>query len=165
MCHQWTQLAVSESLSRKTLLNNINKFFGEINSRYEPLSKDYQKKTESNQNCLIVNNIEAPDKLKARKSNVPGALPARFLKYASIIITPYLLNFSYTTNTIPSEWKKGYITPVLKETTNIAIDTLRPITQTNLYVKIMEGFMFHELYSQIIGKLNLSHYGAIRKFA
>lgn len=106
------------------------------------------------------------EKLNNKKSNVPNALPTRFLKYAAIHIVPYcthILNFSYKFKTVPSEWKKGFITPVPKVNNNISIDTLRPITQTNIFSKIMEGFMYQHIYDQVISKLNVFQFGAIKK--
>lgn len=163
------QLSVSESQPSLFILNKINAYFNEINSRYKPLPIGYSALQKCDSNCLSVSEIsvvKALEKLNPRKSNVPGALPARFLKYASVIISPFLchiLNYSYETNTIPCEWKKGFITPVPKEINNITIDTLRPITQTNLFAKIMEGFMFQRLYDQVISNLSKSQFGAIRK--
>ncbi len=106
------------------------------------------------------------EKLNARKSNVPGSLPAKFLKFAALQIVPYythVINYSFKEMIVPCEWKKGFITPVPKEAKNISIDTLRPITQTNIYSKVMEGFMFDKIYNQVISKLNINQYGALRK--
>lgn len=105
------------------------------------------------------------EKLKVIKSNVPGALPAKFLKFGAIHIVPYythIVNFRFSNFTVPSEWKYGYITPVPKELNNVNISNLRPITQTNIYSKIMEHFMYEKVYHQIISKLNPNQFGAIK---
>ncbi len=59
--------------------------------------------------------------------------------------------------------EKRVITSVPKDTTNIEIDTIRPITQTNIYSKNMEEFMFHRIYEQIISKLSAAQFFAIKK--
>lgn len=58
--------------------------------------------------------------------------------------------------------EKRYITPVPKDLKHISNDNLRPITQTNIYTKIMEHFMFNRIYDQVIEKLGPSQYIAIR---
>ncbi len=106
------------------------------------------------------------EKLNVKKSNVPGALPVKFLKFAAVHIVPFythIINYSFNNICVPSEWKNGYITPVPKDLSNVSIDNLRPITQTNVYCKIMEEFMFYKIYNQVISKLNSNQFGAIKK--
>ncbi len=110
--------------------------------------------------------LKSFEKLNPRKSNVPGALPAQFLKFAAVHIVPYythIVNFSFKYMVVPDEWKKGYITPIPKDTKNICIQNLRPITQTNIYGKTMEEYMFNKIYYQVIDKMNKNQFGAIRK--
>lgn len=40
---------------------------------------------------------------------------------------------------------------------------LRPVTQTNIYSKLLEGFMFNRIYDQVKCKLNENQYGGLRK--
>lgn len=107
-------------------------------------------------------------KLKIAKSNVPGALPTKFLKFAAVQIVPFythLINCSFKWKVVPSIWKKGFITPVPKGKSEISLDNIRPITQTCVYSKIMEEFMFRRIYNQVIDKLNPAQYGAIKKLS
>lgn len=161
------KLALSDNLSVKEMLNKINEHFSAISNRYAPI-KDTCIENLNIGDCLHVNEfnvLRSFEKLNVRKSNVPGALPAQFLKFAAIHIVPFythVINFSFSQMKVPTEWKKGYITPVPKDINNVSIDSLRPITQTNIYSKIMEEFMFNKIYNQVISKLNGSQYGAIK---
>ncbi len=161
------KIALSENVTVISALNSINEHFAKISNRFEAITNlDFINLNGSN--SLYVNELavmKSFENLNIRKSNVPGALPAKFLKFAALHIVPYythVINFSFKEMVVPSEWKKGFITPVPKEKTNISIETLRPITQTNIYSKIMEGFMFNKIHDQILSKLNKNQYGAIR---
>ncbi len=162
------KISLREKLSIQSTLNKLNAHYAEINNRYEPIQETLLTTTNSDE-CLYVSEIsvlKAFEKLNARKSNVPGALPARFLKFAAVHIVPmytHIINYSYKNSCVPTEWKKGFITPVPKDTSNIELETIRPIKQTNIYSKIMEEFMFRRIYDQVISKLNDSQFGAIKK--
>ncbi len=162
------KIALCDKLSLRETLNKINTYFAEINNRYKPLGEvligglNESDKLSVNEFAVL----RSFEKLNIRKSNVPGALPVRFLKFAAVHIVPlytHIINFSFSNICVPAEWKNGYITPVPKDPSNMCIENLRPITQTNVYCKIMEEFMFHKIYSQVIAKLNPNQFGAIKK--
>lgn len=162
------QISVSENISLLSTLNMINSHFSAINNRYEPI-KDMPKSEALSLNSLYVNEqtvLKCFEKLNLVKSNVPGALPTRFLKFAAVHIVPlitHIFNFSFKNYCVPNEWKKGFITPVPKDLNNVCIENLRPITQTDILCKMMEGFMFKRIYDQIKGKLSFGQFGGIKK--
>ncbi len=162
------KIALSEQINMHSALNQINEHFAAICNRYDPI-KCLNTTNVNSAKSLCVNEFQVLrsfENLNTSKSNVPGSLPAKFLKFAAVHIVPHythIINFSFQKMTVPSEWKKGYITPVPKEINSITIDSLRPITQTNIYSKIMEGFMLNKIYRQVLNKLNKNQYGALRK--
>lgn len=150
------------------MLNSINLHFSKISNTYEPLGK-IDLVVNTKESCLQINELNVLkmfDKISLKKSNVPGALPVKFLKQAAVHIVPiytHIINFSYKNYRVPTEWKKGFITPLHKDPNNLSIDNLRPITQTNVFSKIMENFMYDKLYKQIIDKIDINQYGTIKK--
>lgn len=162
------KIALHEKLSTHETLNKINSHFAEINNRYDPVQGFSESESKSNKTLCVseLAVLRAFEKLKVHKSNVPGALPVKFLKFAAIHIVPFythIVNYSFTNICVPNQWKCGFITPVPKDLNNICVENLRPITQTNVYSKIMEQFMFDRIYNQIITKLNENQFGAIKK--
>lgn len=151
------KIALSENMTTRVTLNKINEHFAKISNRYEAI-KNLHFINLNSSDSLYVSELEVLksfENLNIRKFNVTGALPAQFLKFAGVHIVPYythIINFSFKEMIVPCEWKKRFITPGPKDNNNICIDTLRPITQTNIYSKIMEGFMFNKIQNQILGK-------------
>ncbi len=162
------KIALSGKIPTSSALNQINEHFCAISTRYEAI-REINFIGVNSANCLHVNEfsvLRSFEKLNLHKSNVPGALPAQFLKFAAVHIVPYythVVNYSFKHMKVPSDWKKGYITPIQKNPNNISVDSLRPITQTNIYSKIMEQFMFEKIYNQVINKLDTNQYGAVRR--
>lgn len=74
-----------------------------------------------------------------------------------------ILNESFATFTVPDCWKIGFVTPLLKKVTCSSLDDVRAITQTDVFSKIAESFMFDRIYSQIIDKINVNQFGALKK--
>ena len=58
---------------------------------------------------------------------------------------PYVLSdifkLSFDKGIVPDEWKVGYVTVIPKKGNTLYVDNLRPITQTNVLMKIFEKIM------------------------
>ncbi len=114
----------SNTTDIQQMLNRINKHFSKISNTYEPLG-NINLKVKTNKFCLQTNELAVLkmfDKPSVKKSNVPGALPVKFLKLASVHIVPiytHIINFSYHKYQVPTAWKKGYITLLQKDINNL----------------------------------------------
>lgn len=58
--------------------------------------------------------------------------------------------------------EKGYVTPLLKKVTCNSLNDIRAITQTDVFSKLAESFMFDNLYKQVEGKINLNQFGSLK---
>ncbi len=78
-----------------------------------------------------------PDKL----SSTPDKLPAYFLKRIAVpICFPlcYIFNFSMKSGTVPSLWKRAFVTPVYKKGPAERAVNYRPVSLTSVVCKVME---------------------------
>ena len=51
---------------------------------------------------------------------------------------PYLLNLSIKSQVVPSQWKSANITPILKESPVSIMEQLRPISVTDIFIRLFE---------------------------
>lgn len=110
--------------------------------------------------------IKILSKLRIKKSNSPGLVPTILLKSAKEFISPLLANIisqSFESFTVPNSWKIGYVTPLAKKAKVVSLNDLRSITQTDIFFKVAEQFMFDKLYTQLESKINPNQYGCLWK--
>ena len=119
--------------------------------------------------CLVVTKEQVGSligKLKVKKGNIPGLLPTWLVKLSQDFISPLLtdiINESFQSCLVPSCWKSGFVTPLFKKCIFTSLDDLRSITQTEIFSKITESFMYDHLYNELESKLSFSQFGSIKK--
>ena len=80
---------------------------------------------------------------------IPYWIWGDYAQYLASIITR-ILNFSLSQQYIPLKWKLANITPIPKEFPVMECSQLRPISLTNIIMRILEKIVFkHEIYSQV----------------
>ena len=79
--------------------------------------------------------------LKCHKASGPDDIPAKFLHdYATEIgpIIHYILQQSYNSGSLPSDWKKALVTSIYKKGSKSTPENYRPVSLTCICCKIME---------------------------
>jgi hypothetical protein len=157
------------SLSAKELANEVNHHFSKICNTYTECEQFVLCPFPQNSNPIHVTDTQVSsfiDKLKIKKSNLPDRLPTNYVKLSNCFISPILasiINQSFSSFSFPDAWKIGVITPLLKKVSCSSLNDIRAITQTDLFSKITEEFMFEKLYSILESKINLSQFGCLKK--
>ena len=91
-------------------------------------------------------------KLKISKSTGPDHMHPRVLKeLGSVISSPLSLIFqtSFTTGTVPEDWKTANITAIHKKGDKRAADNYRPISLTSVVCKVMESIISDALVNHM----------------
>ena len=93
--------------------------------------------------------------MKQRNSAAgPGGISCSWIwryyaQYLALIITR-ILNFSLSQQYVPLKWKLANITPIPKESPVTECSQLRPISLTNIIMRILEKIVFkQEIYPQV----------------
>lgn len=100
--------------------------------------------------------------LDPSKSAGPDELPATFLIHcADAISYPILLLFnkSLIECTVPTMWKKAYITPIHKKGSRTQITNYRPISKLCIVAKVFEKVVHSQVYAAIKQSLSVSQHG------
>ena len=103
------------------------------------------------------------NRIKPGKSSGPDGIPGRILKeFAVELATPLceVINSSYQSGTVPSQWKRAIIVPIPKERSANSIDKQRPISLTDHFSKVAEIFIYRQLLSDINRLLDPKQFGA-----
>ena len=72
-----------------------------------------------------------------------------------------ILNASFTEGVFPSQWKKGIVVPVPKQTPPPSLDKLRPISLTSIFAKVAEGFVAGWVIDDIGDSIDLRQFGNV----
>ena len=98
--------------------------------------------------------------LKTTKGAGPDQIPPRIIKdCAEEIVLPlcYLINQSLRTHTFPSAEKFARVTPVFKSDDKSKMDNYRPISALNVFSKLVERIVHHQLYTYLEENKLLQH--------
>ena len=103
-------------------------------------------------------------KINASKATGPDGIPPRLVKeFAYELSVPFtdILNCSYTEGTVPHQWKKAIVIPIPKQypANN---DKLRPVSLTDCFAKISEGFVVNWIHDDIEHKIDINQYGDVK---
>ena len=103
-------------------------------------------------------------KINASKATGPDGIPPRLVKeFAYELSVPFtdILNCSYSEGTVPHQWKKAIVTPNPKQyPANIA--KLRPVSVTDCFAKISEGFVVDWILDDIEHKIDINQSGNVK---
>lgn len=103
------------------------------------------------------------NRIKPGKSSGPDGIPARIVKeFAVELASPLceVLNSSYHSGSVPSQWKGAIIAPIPKEKAASSIDKQRPISLTDHFAKIAEVFIYRKLLADVRHQLDPKQFGA-----
>ena len=149
-----------ELLHEEAALDFVNQFFSSIGDRIEGAIDDLPTPTtpplvnenfsfDIGINCFNPDNVASVVKdINTNKASGISDLNTSFLKNVFSIIPFVLSDFyvhSFTSGCLPDDWKTGSISVIPKKGSTLFIDNIRPITQTNLLVKIFEKLINKEL--------------------
>ncbi len=102
-------------------------------------------------------------KINPNKSGGPDMIPGRIIKeFAYELSTPLcdILNSSFAEGTVPTQWKKGIVVPVPKQSPP-SVDKLRPISLTSIFAKIAEGFVSRWILEDIGHLIDKRQFGNV----
>ena len=100
-------------------------------------------------------------KVNIRKAVGPDGIPLRLIhEFAYELSTPVtdILNLSFATGKLPSQWKKAVVIPVPK-TNPPTIQKLRPISLTDYFAKVAEKFAVRWILQDIQTNLDPQQFG------
>ena len=100
-------------------------------------------------------------KTKLGKSSGPDGISARIVReFACELSDPLtdIFNQSYKDGVVPQQWKKAIVVPVPK-TKPATWNKLRPISLTDHFAKVAEGFVATWLLADIQSKIDPNQYG------
>ena len=87
-------------------------------------------------------------KLNSRKSTGPYRIPAKILKLINTSLSEpleVLYNFSFSSGTVPRQFKVANIIPILKKGCPTSINNYRPIALLSIFNKILEKLMYKRM--------------------
>lgn len=99
------------------------------------------------------------------KSAGPDQLPAQFLiRCSKTISLPVSILFtkSLEEGTMPSVWKRAYITPVHKKGSRSCIMNYRPISKLCIISKVFERIVYNQLYSALKQSFSSTQHGFLK---
>ena len=130
----------------KALANAINSKFVGVSSHIEPLNSyalpaflPAKDPVPLLQPWHVYNELK---KVKVSKSCGPDGIPPKLIKeFAYELSTPLtdVLNASFQEGCVPHQWRSAIVVPVPKQYPP-RLDKLRPISLTDIFAKIAEGF-------------------------
>ena len=102
--------------------------------------------------------------VKPGKSSGPDGISPKIIKEFSYeFSTPIcdILNSSYNQGVVPEQWKKAIVVPIPKSNPPCA-DKLRPISLTDCFAKIAEGFITGWVLEDIGDKIDPHQFGNVK---
>ena len=170
-----TNLTNSESLIQpqphvdandfKAVADSINDHFVSISSGLRPLSiSDLPAYRPDPNPPPSVHDHEVYNKLrrtKTGKAGGPDGISSRLIKeFAYELSKPLanILNQSYLEGVVPPQWKRAVVVPIPKEKP-ASWDKLRPVSLTDHFAKVAEGFMAEWLLDDMDTKIDPNQYG------
>ena len=150
-----------------TIANIINDQFVKVSSHMQPLDlgllEAYLPAKELPPSLYPWEVYSQRKKVKGNKAAGPdGISPKLIKKFAYELSTPLtdVLNCSYKNGVVPKQWKKAIVVPIPK-TKPPQADKLRPVSLTDCFSKIGEGFVTKWILEDIQYKIDLNQFGNI----
>ena len=104
-------------------------------------------------------------KMNVNKASPPGSLPKRLIKeFAYEISLPltHIFNLSLSASTYPYLWKNATISPHEKKKLLETLGDLRPLSLTDDFGKILEGFVATMILNDILPNIDPTQYGNLK---
>ena len=102
-------------------------------------------------------------KINPTKSGGPNKIPGKIVKefaYELSIPLTNILNASFTEGIVPTQWKRGIVVPVPKQSPP-SLDKLRPISLTSIFAKVAEGFVAGWVIDDIGDSIDMRQFGNV----
>ena len=148
--------------------NSINDIFASVSKDLEPLdTTKLPAYLPDPKPCPTVKEFEVfqmLNKVKVGKAGGPDGISARLIKEFSYELSKPLtdiLNQSYREGTVPSQWKKAVVVPIPK-TKPANWEKLRPVSLTDHFAKLAEGFMAKWLLEDLESNIDPNQYGNMK---
>ena len=153
---EWCEQLMGEAIgSMEELVENINSFFVNLSSDFQPLEDDRSYQAECPPDMLVdpYQAYYALKEVKCHKSVGPDEIPNRILRDFAFELSPVvsdIYNSTLRQGKIPELLKSSIVSPIPKCMPPKSIeDDLRPISLTPQIAKIMEGFTLESLLADI----------------
>ena len=99
--------------------------------------------------------LKALSNLSPKVSLTPDEIPSYALKQIGHTIAPFLtrlFNLSFSTNTLPSQWKTAIISPIHKKGSRSTAENYRPISLTSAICRVLETILKNIIIEYIYQK-------------
>ena len=164
-----TSIKVNDNHIRcQEMSNAFNDYFSTVGKSLHTTFSTAKKRKRSktylpNQSLFVLRDTSANDietiikNLSLNKATGPDNLPAKLLKpVASIIASPitHILNQSFRTGSVPSQWKCARVTPIFKGGDKTCMENYRPISVIPILAKIMEKVAYDQAMKYLNRKQN-----------
>ena len=103
-------------------------------------------------------------KVKISKSSGPDGISPKLIKeFAYELSGPLtdVLNCSFEEGVVPSQWKSAIVVPVPKQFPP-KVDKMRPISLTDIFAKIAEGFVAKWVVQDIENNIDVNQFGNVQ---
>ena len=103
-------------------------------------------------------------KVKSTKATGPDGISPKLVKeFAYELSSPVtdILNCSYKEGVVPKQWKQAIVVPIPKTKPPSRVDKLRPVSLTDCFAKIGEGFVTNWVLEDIQDKIDPQQFGNI----
>ena len=103
-------------------------------------------------------------KVKSTKATGPDGISPKLMKeFAYELSSPLtdILNCSYKEGVVPKQWKQAIVVPIPK-TKPPMVDKVRPVSLTDCFAKIGEGFVTNWVLEDIQDKIDPQQFGNIK---
>ena len=151
----------------KALANAINSKFVGVSSHIEPLNSyalpaflPAKDPVPLLQPWHVYNELK---KVKVSKSCGPDGIPPKLIKeFAYELSTPLtdVLNASFQEGFVPHQWRSAIVVPVPKQYPP-RLDKLRPISLTDIFAKIAEGFAAEWIVNDSEANIDVHQFGNV----
>ena len=148
---------VNDSSDFKAVADSINDHFVSISSDLQPHSisdlPTYRPDPEPSPSVQEFEVYSMLRKTKAGKAGGPDGISSRIIREFA-----FELDHSYMESVVPPQWKRAVVVPIPKEKP-ARWDKLRPVSLTDHFAKVAEGFMAKWLLEDIDSKIDPNQYG------
>ena len=156
-----------DSNNHKDMANAINTKFVSVSSHIEPLNiSTLPAYLPVDDTPPILHPWEVYKELKAIKSSKasgPDGIPPKLIKeFAYELSKPLtdVLNCSFREGVVPHQWKSAIVVPIPKQYPP-SIDKMRPISLTDIFAKIAEGFIAKWVVQDIQDSVDINQFSNI----
>lgn len=155
----------ADSNNFQAMSNTINDTFASVSKDLEaldtsklPTYRPDQHPSPTVQNYEVYNMLR---KTKVGKAGGPDGISARLIREFSYELSKPLtniLNQSYHEGNVPPQWKRAVVVPIPKSKP-ATLDNFRPISLTDHFAKVAEGFMAKWLLLDLENSIDPNQYG------